>query len=131
MAWNASATMKKKMKTAYAEIAPFITKDGSTIRELFHPAVHGCGRMSFAEAIVAMGATTLLHLHCESEEIYYISEGTGTMRLGDDTFSISAGDTIVIPAGTRHNVENNGAIELKIFCACHPPYCDSDTELLA
>lgn len=130
MAWNAIATMGKAMKTAYAEIAPFVTKDGSTIRELFHPTAHGRGNMSFAEAIVAPGKSTLLHLHRESEEIYYVTEGTGTMRRGDDAFSISAGDTIVIPPGTRHNVSNTCDTELKILCMCYPPYADDDTEML-
>ena len=123
-------TMRKTMKTAYAEIVPFVTKDGSTIRELSHPAVHGCGSMSFAEAIVAPGKSTHLHFHRASEEIYYITEGTGTMRLGDDTFSISAGNTIVIPPRTRHNVSNTCNAELKILCMCYPPYADDDTEML-
>ena len=130
MAWNAIATMGKTMKTAYAEIVPFITKDGSTIRELFHPAVHGRGSMSFAEAIVPVGATTLLHLHRASEEIYYIALGEGRMRLGDEVFAIRAGDTIAIPPGTQHNVENTGVCELKILCVCHAPYADNDTVLL-
>ena len=29
------------MKTHYQDITAFITKDGSLIRELMHPAVHG------------------------------------------------------------------------------------------
>ncbi len=29
------------IKTRYTEIAPYVTKDGSLIRELMHPQVHG------------------------------------------------------------------------------------------
>lgn len=118
------------MKTAYAEIAPFTTKDGSTIRELLHPAQHGPGRMSFAEAVVEPGATTMLHLHRTSEEIYHVTQGAGTMRMGDEEFSIRAGDTVLIPAGTRHNVTAGAGGLLRILCACNPPYSDEDTALI-
>ena len=118
------------MKTAYAEVTPFITKDGSVIRELLHPTIHGPGAMSFAEAIVESGGTTLLHRHGQSEEIYHITAGSGTMRLGQAEFDIRNGDTIVIPPGTTHNVTNTGPSALKILCVCHPAYADEDTVLL-
>ena len=44
------------MKSAYSSVPPYITKDGSTIRELMHPAVHGNRNQSFAEAIDARAA---------------------------------------------------------------------------
>ena len=43
------------MKTSHDQIPPYTTKDGSEIRELMHPAVHGNRNQSFAEAIVAAG----------------------------------------------------------------------------
>ncbi|MEO8386285.1 MAG: cupin domain-containing protein [Betaproteobacteria bacterium] len=118
------------MKTAYADISSFITMDGSIIRELMHPATHRPSRMSFAEAIVEPGGATLTHLHREAEEIYHITQGVGTMRLGEAEFAIASGDTIAIPPGTSHNVTNTGIDELKILCVCHPAYADADTVLL-
>ena len=118
------------MKTAYNDIAAFVTKDGSIIRELLHPAQHGAGTMSFAEAIVEAGTTTHLHLHVTSEEIYHITQGAGRMRLGDAEFDIRPGDTIKIPPGTSHNVTQTGNVALKILCVCFPPYADVDTSLL-
>ena len=118
------------MKTAYADIASFITKDGSSIRELMHPATHGAGRMSFAEAIVEAGGTTMKHLHRDAEEIYHITQGTGTMRMGEAEFAIASGNTIAIAPGTSYNVTNTGNNALKILCVCCPPYADADTVLL-
>ncbi len=118
------------MKTGYADIAPFVTKDGSLIRELMHPSQHGLSTMSFAEATVDAGGMTLVHLHSRAEEIYHITQGAGTMRLGATEFAIRAGDTITIPPGTPHNVINTGGEALKILCVCHPPYADDDTQLL-
>ena len=118
------------MKTAYAEIVAFITKDGSAIRELMHPSQHGSSSMSFAEATIEPGGTTLLHLHQKAEEIYHITQGTGTMRMGNAEFDIRCGDTITIAPGTKHNVTNAGSEALKILCVCHPAYSDEDTTLL-
>jgi hypothetical protein len=57
------------MKTEYEKIQPFTTKDGSLVRELMHPKVHGNKKQSLAEAIVPAGAETLRHRHLVSEEI--------------------------------------------------------------
>jgi mannose-6-phosphate isomerase-like protein (cupin superfamily) len=43
---------------------------------------------------------------------------------------VHPGDTICIPPGTPHCVENTGAEALVILCACSPPYAHEDTELL-
>ena len=87
------------MKTRYASVEPYTTLDGSQIRELMHPAhhaAHGNRAQSFAEAIVAPGATTRLHRHHVTEEIYHITQGAGRMTLGDTQFDVAAGDTICI-----------------------------------
>ena len=95
-----------------------------------HPSVHGNANQSFAEAIVAAGRGTQLHRHRCSEEIYHVTAGEGRMMLGEETLAIRRGDTICIPPGTPHRVENTGSEELKILCCCSPPYSDDDTELL-
>ena len=119
------------MKTRYEDVEPYVTKDGSEIRELMHPAVHGVGRnLSLAEARIPPGGETKLHRHPKSEEIYHVLEGKGLMRLGNEEFEIVPGDTILIPPGTPHNVRNTGAGVLRLLCACSPPYSHEDTELM-
>lgn len=113
----------------YGEIEPYITRDGSSIRELMHPDSHDCMQQSLAEATVAPGAMTLLHRHHKTEEIYYIRQGVGVMRLGEHEFEVSQGDSICIPPGTAHNIRNTGAQPLVLLCACAPAYSHEDTEL--
>ena len=119
------------MRTRYSDIAPYITKDGSEIRELMHPSVHGNAQQSLAEATVLPGCRTLLHRHRATEEIYHVLQGEGSMMLGDETLRVHAGDTICIAPGTPHCIENTGRDPLKILCACSPAYAHEDTELLA
>lgn len=116
--------------TAYAEAPPYPTKDGSEIRELMHPLRHGAHALSLAEAIVAPGQRTALHRHRATEELYHVTAGRGIMTLGAQTRAIAPGDTVCIPPGTPHCVENTGDLPLKILCACAPAYAHDDTELL-
>ncbi len=118
------------MKTCYTEIPPYITKDGSEIRELMHPAVHGNRHQSLAEAVVPPGARTLLHRHHETEELYHVTAGEGLLTLGDDVLKVSCGDTALIPPGTPHCVEALGDAPLHILCCCSPAYRHEDTQLL-
>ncbi len=118
------------IKSRYKDIPPYTTKDGSEIRELMHPAVQGNHNQSLAEAIIPAGKQTVLHRHNHSEEIYHITAGHGVMQLGVEKFEIRIGDTIAIPPGTPHAIENYGIEPLKILCCCSPPYSHDDTELL-
>lgn len=118
------------MKTRLADIAPYITRDGSAIRELMHPDVHGNRAQSLAEAVVAAGARTLLHRHRETEELYHVTAGEGVLTLGSERLKVSPGDTALIPPGTPHCIEATGAEALRILCCCSPAYRHEDTEIL-
>jgi mannose-6-phosphate isomerase-like protein (cupin superfamily) len=119
------------MTSSYADVIPYVTKDGSEIRELMHPAQH-CNRLqSLAEATVQPGARTALHRHRATEEIYHISRGRGRMTLGESVFDVKPGDTICIQPGIPHCIENTGGEPLRILCACSPAYSHDDTELIS
>lgn len=112
------------------QIEPYTTKDDSQIRELMHPDVHGNQQQSLAQASVAVGGKTLLHRHLITEELYFIQSGYGRMTLDDQTFEVEPGDTICIPAGAAHCIENSGNSELLLLCCCSPAYSHDDTEVL-
>jgi mannose-6-phosphate isomerase-like protein (cupin superfamily) len=119
------------MKTGYHQIEAYVTKDGSLIRELMHPSMHGNTHISLAEAIIPAGSATSLHRHRKSEEIYHITAGAGIMTLGTEQFAVAVGDTVAIAPGMSHQVRNTQSIPLKILCCCSPAYAHDDTELLA
>jgi mannose-6-phosphate isomerase-like protein (cupin superfamily) len=121
---------RKPLHTRRAAQSAFETLDGSQVRELMHPRVHGNAAQSLAEARIAPGARTRLHRHRSSEELYHVTTGTGLMTLDDKRFPIGPGDTVAIAPGTAHCVENTGAQALVILCCCAPAYADDDTQLL-
>ena len=113
----------------YKNVDAYTTQDGSEIRELMHPNIHGNKSQSLAEAIVEPNEKTLLHKHIKSEEIYFIIQGKGEMTLANETIQVTSGDTICIMPGTTHNIENTGNEKLKILCCCSPAYSHDDTIL--
>jgi len=119
------------IKTSYRESQPYRTKDGSIIRELLHPRVLGedLGQ-SLAEATVPPGFTTFRHVHLDFNEIYHVTQGYGTITVGDETQEICEGDSIYIPVNIPHTVTNTGTIDLRILCICTPPYTHEATRLL-
>jgi mannose-6-phosphate isomerase-like protein (cupin superfamily) len=109
---------------------PFVTADGSTIREVAGVPSANAVNQSLAEATVPPGGETIEHLHRRSEEIYHFTAGAGRLRLGDDEAGVRAGDTVVIPPGVRHKLWNPGGEPLVLLCCCAPPYSHEDTVLL-
>jgi uncharacterized cupin superfamily protein len=56
------------------------------------------------------------HCHHAREEMVYVIEGTGAVRIGETTWPIKAGDIVALPPGgpeTAHQVINTGKAELK------------------
>lgn len=114
----------------HSSASPYITKDGSEIRELMHPKVHGNLAQSLAEATIHPGQRTELHRHHRTEEIYHVISGAGLMTLAGRQFQVMPGDTALIPPGTPHCIEAMGTLPLRILCCCSPAYDHADTELL-
>jgi mannose-6-phosphate isomerase-like protein (cupin superfamily) len=103
-------------------VEAFVTKDGSTIRELHHTDAQ-----SLAEATLEPSEVTQRHYHRLSEEIYFVIKGSGDMEVDGEHARVRPGDAVLIPAGAWHSLENNGTSELRILCACVPPYSHDDT----
>ena len=103
-------------------VQPFTTKDGSTIRELHHTQAQ-----SLAEALLEPDQATERHYHRQTEEIYLVTKGSGSLEVDGETRKVRPGDAILIPPGAWHTLENDGTSELIILCMCSPPYSDGDT----
>ena len=107
----------------------FTTKDGSEIRELLAHRNSAIRHQSLAEARLAAGGSTQEHFHPKAEEIYYITHGTGRLRIEGEVREVKAGDAIAIPPGRRHKLWNTGAETLRLLCCCSPAYENDDTIL--
>ena len=112
-----------------ADMPAFITKDGSEIRELLAYRNSSIRNQTLAEARLPAGHRTTSHYHVRTEEIYYILEGRGLMRVGDESRPVGPGDAIAIPPEESHQLTNTGDSVLRLLCCCAPGYEDADTVL--
>ena len=109
------------------QVEPFTTKDGSQIRELLAHRNSVIKNQSLAEATLPPNSSTDEHYHAQTEEIYYIIEGEGRMRIGTEMQEVRVGDAIAIPPGKKHKLWNSGSAPLRLLCCCAPCYEHLDT----
>jgi mannose-6-phosphate isomerase-like protein (cupin superfamily) len=110
-----------------AAVTPFITKDGSEIRELLAHRNSAIRNQSLAEARLPVGSATQEHYHPRAEEIYFVTHGTGRIRIEAEIRDVKVGDAIAIPPGLKHKLWNTGSETLRILCCCAPAYEHDDT----
>jgi mannose-1-phosphate guanylyltransferase / mannose-6-phosphate isomerase len=64
---------------------------------------------------VKPGASLSLQMHHHRAEHWIVVKGTAKVTRGDEVFILSENESTYIPLGTRHRLENPGAIPLEII----------------
>ena len=114
-----------------SDIQPFITTDGSLIREIFHPERHNLPiSCSIAHATVKVGEATTPHTLKQSSEVYVILSGQGIMHINDEKQLLNPGDAVFIPAGSVQYIENFGYEDLKFLCIVDPCWKEDEDEVI-
>jgi len=59
-----------------------------------------------------------LHKHDDTEQVFYILEGKGTLSIGAERrqFPVAPGDVVRIPVGTLHSIRSEADIDLRYLC---------------
>lgn len=104
--------------------------DGSTLRELVHPA-DGEFHFGFslAQAVVKAGQRTKPH-RLTSSEVYYIVEGSGIMHVGREAAEVAAGSAVYIPPTEVQFIENTGSTDLVFLCIVDPAWTPEGEDVL-
>lgn len=63
------------------------------------------------------------HRHDRTEEVLFVHAGSGILTIGDQQLEVQEGDTIRVPPGTRHGIENPDG-NLRIVAVVSPPGLD-------
>jgi uncharacterized cupin superfamily protein len=91
----------------------------------------GAQKLGYNITAVPPGARAFpFHNHRINEEMFFILEGTGEVRIGGETHPVRAGDFIAAPPGgpeSAHQIVNTGATELKYLAVStmeFPEICD-------
>lgn len=68
------------------------------------------------ESVVAPGFPgPPLHVHERLHDMFYVLEGTLTMRLGDETTELPAGSFVCVPPGVVHTFSNSGETSVRFL----------------
>jgi mannose-6-phosphate isomerase-like protein (cupin superfamily) len=62
--------------------------------------------------IFEVGGKTPPHKHDQAHEMFYVLNGRGRAHCGGATYDMAKGDTLVLPPGLEHVVENAGTERL-------------------
>ncbi|MDR3419342.1 MAG: cupin domain-containing protein [Nevskia sp.] len=91
----------------------------------------GAQKLGYNLTIVAPGKRAFpLHNHRVNEEMFFILEGQGELRLGEQRYPVKSGDVIACPPGgpeTAHQLINTSERELKYLAVStrlHPEVCE-------
>ncbi len=88
---------------------------GQTIAYPFFEGTEGLD-MAFRKRTLKQGSAIGYHLQ-ESDEIYYILEGTGVMQMNGDSFPVKTGDAILTRPGSSHGLKPADGKDLTLLIA--------------
>jgi len=91
----------------------------------------GAQKLGYNLTVLAPGKRAFpRHNHRVNEEMFFILEGEGEVRIGDTSYPVKRGDVVACPPGgpeTAHQIRNTSAAELKylaISTKLSPEICD-------
>ncbi len=90
-----------------------------------------CNSKDLSITIVDMEPGGIQHVHAhDSEQMYYIMEGSGLMTVGNEQRQVEAGECIFFPSSARHGLENTGGTRLRYLSAASPSFRKEDSRKL-
>ena len=64
-----------------------------------------------------------LETHTSNDQFFRVEKGDGKCIIDGNEYSLTDGDAVVVPSGSRHNVINTSATEpLKLYTIYSPPH---------
>jgi quercetin dioxygenase-like cupin family protein len=88
---------------------------------------HGAPNLAIRRFVLEAGAEVPKHTN-DIEHEQYVLEGEYTVGIGDEEHTVSAGDSLLIPAGTVHWYRNESDRQGSFICAV--PTGDDSIELV-
>lgn len=100
----------------------YTAEDRAQAREYISPRNSRAQKLSIADIIIPAGVEVIEHRHI-MEEVYYVVEGEGIMRVNGIEQVLKKGDAVVILPNERHNIKNMSAtIDLRLIVTCTPAW---------
>ena len=94
-----------------------VTEDNNYFRQVIYTS----GKQQLVVMCLQKGEDIGVEIHPEVDQFFRIEVGEGKVIMDREETTFSAGDAIIVPAGTEHNVINTGDDALKLYTIYSPP----------
>ena len=112
-----------------SEIKSIQGGEGTKIKQYFHPhnTLNGIN-YSMAQFTLEPGKKSKLH-KMSSSEIYYILEGSGKLKINEDTYHLEKDDSVYVPPNSKQCILNIGSIDLRLVCIVESAWLTDEESL--
>jgi mannose-6-phosphate isomerase-like protein (cupin superfamily) len=90
-------------------------------------ARNGAAQLCIFEQWVAPGVGAPTHVH-PVEEVLTVREGEAEMWMDDERVIVSAGQSLIVPAGRQHGFRNSASVTLHIHAVLASPIFEATPE---
>ncbi len=99
------------------EIAPSLTEDHLKVHRPWgsYQSLDQGGRYQVKRIVVKQGGRLSLQMHHHRAEHWVVVRGTARVTIGDTVSMLHENESIYVPSGARHRLENPGKIDLELI----------------
>jgi mannose-6-phosphate isomerase-like protein (cupin superfamily) len=107
------------MKKGYKENIEKLTIENENFRKVLYTSAHMQLVLMSLRSLEDIGLET----HYENDQFFRFEKGNGKVIVGETEYIVEDGDTVIVPAGTQHNVINTSETEdLKMYTIYTPAH---------
>ena len=93
------------------------TKGNSDFRRVLYTGKH----LQLVLMALNPGEEIGAEVHSKNDQFFRVDSGSGVVTIDGKDSKISDGYAVVVPAGARHNIKNDGTEPLKLYTVYGPP----------
>ena len=107
------------MKKGYKENIEKLTIENENFRKVLYTGAH----MQLVLMSLRPSEDIGLEVHEDNDQFFRFENGNGKVIVGETEYIVGDGDTVIVPAGTQHNVINISETEgLKMYTIYSPAH---------
>ena len=107
------------MKKGYKGNIEELTLANENFREVLYTAKH----VQLVLMSLRPGEEIGLEVHEEIDQFFRFEQGEGKVIVNDTEYHVTDGDSVIVPAGAKHNIINVSESEsLKLYTLYSPPH---------
>ncbi len=107
----------RRMVAELKDVAPAVTLDHLKVHRPWgsYQSIDQGDRFQVKRIVVKRGGRLSLQMHHHRAEHWVVVRGTARVTIGDDVKLLHENESIYVPSGARHRLENPGKIDLELI----------------